>query len=412
MPKDNSTTLVIFGATGNLYSDKLAKALFLLFEDNKLPKDFKVLAFARKDMSSDDFRALTKESILKRGEVDRNKLEEFVQYIEYFKGELLEERDFVKLKDYLRDSSPAQKTGQILLHVATPSVLYQKIFENIKEANFKEIDGIKILIEKPFGKDEAEAMLLEKILTEVFEKENIFHIDHYLAKETALNILTSQDKDLSEPIEKIKVTFNESNVVGSRGDSYDEVGAFRDVGQNHVLEILALVIIKKLGINTGDIQKNRLEVLETLHIDKQKTPTKAQYGGYLLHPGVSSHSKTETFFRVFLKSNKEDLSMIEIELEGGKGLVDMKSDITPTTVCAEIYFKNKEKVEFKIQPVPGTVYESYTRVYTDAFLGNQNVFVSIEEVIAEWEITDEVFKAWEDVPLKTYSQGSKPEEIN
>jgi glucose-6-phosphate 1-dehydrogenase len=422
-----SLTIVIFGATGNLYVHKLAKALYLLFLEGGFPLDFNIIAFARKDLSDNDFRIFTRESILRRNIAHTSKLDDFLEHVVYFKGDFTEKDDFTRLKDIVQNISPMGANAQVLLHIATASELYQKIFENIRTSGiYIACEQAKILIEKPFGKNEADATHLEGVLAAIFKKENIFHVDHYLAKETARTIYNFKwDK---KDIKKIKVIFHESNIVGSRGASYDAVGAFRDVGQNHMLELLALAIMDKPDISdakyTQHIQSARAEALSSLYIDTRDsgqkiTPkiTRAQYEGYTTESGVSSSSQTETFFRVFLGSRNPNFSGVLFELEGGKGLVDMHSDITTTTVAIEIYPKNqgnertREKKELKIQPVPGTIYESYIKVYRDALAGEQENFPDIEEIISDWKLTDELLSKWKNIPLTIYKKGSKAEDI-
>ncbi len=417
---ENSLILVIFGATGNLYADKLAKALYILFEAGKLPAKFSIIGFARKDLTSEIFRASTKASILKKGEVNASKLDDFLQHIEYFQGNFIEKEDFVKLKDFILNSSISSPDTAVFLHIATASKVYKQVFENIQvstlETAYKQT---KILIEKPFGKDEADAKNLQNFLSQIFEKKDIFHVDHYLAKETAVGIFDFRWKAGSpegswnkEFIKKIKVSYLESNVVGSRGASYDAVGAFVDVGQNHMLELLALSTMEKPHhLDAQSIHASRAKALSDLYIDGDKKITKGQYEGYLSELGVEPHSKTDTFFRVFLKSKNPSFAGVEMELEGGKGLADMHSDIITTSVAVEIYFKSGEKKEFKIQPVAGTVYESYTKVYEDAFLGDQTLFVGIEEILAEWKITDELLEKWKNIQLTIYKKGSAGEDI-
>lgn len=407
----NPLTLVIFGATGNLYADKLAKALYLLFLETALPPDFQIIAFARRDLSDQDFRTSTKESILKRGDIDTSRLDAFLEHIIYFKGNFLEKSDFARLKDFIAQSFSTDQDGQLLLHIATASALYEKIFENIEAYGIHTIQkSTRILIEKPFGKNEADAIHLESVLSKIFTPESIFHIDHYLAKETVRNVFDfNSDKN---NIEKIKVIFHESNTVGARGAYYDAVGAFRDVGQNHMLQLLALAIMDKSRIsNTKDTRASRLKALNDIYVDYDQKLTRAQYEGYKKESGVIPYSETETFFRVFLRSKNPDVSNILFELEGGKGLIDMHSEIAPTTVAVEIYFTTGEKQELKIQPVPGTVYESYAKVYTDAIKGDQTNFPSIEEIIAEWKIADELLEKWKRAPLVIYKKGTRAEDI-
>jgi glucose-6-phosphate 1-dehydrogenase len=274
------------------------------------------------------------------------------------------------------------------------------------------------MIEKPFGADTASAEGLEQALSQIIPEERVFHIDHYMAKDTALEILDFRFKDgqledtwNSEHIEKIKVVFHESNIVGSRGPSYDGVGAFRDAGSNHMLELLAFTMMDQVVSGGGSIRQSRAGSLSQLDVDVGAPLVRAQYEGYLDEPGVEKDSSTETFFRVFLKSNADRWQGTEIELEGGKGLIDMHSDITTTTVSVYVYFKDGKIKEFKIQPVPGTLYDSYTKVYMDAIAQDQTLFVSQAEIMAEWKITDALMNAWATVPIIIYKKGSKPEEI-
>lgn len=403
----NPLTLVIFGATGNLYNDKLAKALYLLFLWGKMPLDFNIIAFGRRDFTDQAFRALTQESILSRGEIYTSKLDDFLKHISYFKGDFSEKNDFVKLKDLIQEDEDVV----VLLHVATASQMYEKIFENILHSELNKINkDTKILIEKPFGKNEADAEHLQKVLLGIFDEKNIFHVDHYLAKETASGILDYKfNKNL---VEKVKIIFHESNIVGSRGMYYDAVGAFRDVGQNHMLQLLALTIMDKPeSFDAESIRTARLNTLHDLFIDPKQKIARAQYADYQKELGAGLHSETETFFRLFLRSKNPDFANAIFELEGGKGLADMHSDITSTTVAVQIYFKNGDVEETKIQPVPGTVYESYTGVYNGALLGDQTNFPSVEEIEAEWRLTDELLSKWKNIPLLIYKKGERAENI-
>ncbi len=407
----NPLTLVIFGATGNLYSDKLAKALYILFERNKLPDEFAIIAFARRDLSNKDFRLFTKESIIKRGEIDVSKLDQFLEHLQYFKGDFEEPEDFIRLKNFISSFFSAQVNGRILLHIATASKLYEKIFKNMQSAGIAAMnEKTGILIEKPFGKSESDAKHLQSIISGIFKEENIFHVDHYLAKEAAQGILDFEWNEKN--IEKIKVIFHESNLVGSRGASYDTFGAFADVGQNHMLELLAFAIMDRpRKFDSEHIRVARAEALSSLYIDQNLKITKGQYEGYTSETGVDPHSATETFFRVFLRSKNPDFSNVSFELESGKGLVNMHSNITSTTVAALIYFRSGEKKELKIQPVPGTIYESYTGVYANALAGDQTLFASIEEIILEWKLADELFQKWKNIPLLIYQKGAIADSI-
>ncbi len=410
-------TIVIFGATGNLYADKLAKALFLLYEQYKvLPGDFKIIAFARKDFTSEAFRAMTKDHILKRGEVNNHILDEFVSHIDYFQGDFSTVHDFIKLKTVLA----SEDNMRTIFHLATASFLYDIIFENMRTAELHTLRGeVRLMIEKPFGVNEIDAKCLRDKLDTFLSRECVFNIDHYLAKETVREITdfrfvngSLESRWDSQHISKIKIIFYESNIVGSRGASYDTAGAFRDVGENHMLEILALIVMHKPPHSDAtSTRDSRAKALQGLYIDEAKKITKGQYESYLASPGVQANSKTETFFRIFLKSKDPIFTDVEFELESGKGLVDRGSSVTTTTVGVHIYFKNGEVKEFNIQPVPGTMYDSYTKVYTDAIHGDQTLFVSMDEIMAEWKLADELLEKWKDIPLSIYKDGARPEDI-
>lgn len=392
---------------GNLYADKLAKALFLLFQKGgSLPLSFNIIAFARKDISTEEFRLLTKDFILKRGEIDAGELDKFLSHIEYIRGDFSNQADFLNLKNHIS----LEEDGLLVFHLATASNLYEKIFENIKNTNLHKLRSkTRVMIEKPFGRNESDAKLLQDVVTKIFEEEQIFHIDHYLGKETA-RLIPEFIFDPKE-LQKIRIIFHESNIVGSRGGSYDAVGAFRDVGQNHMLMLLALTIMDR---SNESIRNSRLKALSELYLDTDQKITRAQYEDYHLDSNIDPNSKTETFFRVFLRSKDKDFSGVVFELEGGKGLIDMGSKITTTTVAVQIYFKegkSPQNKEFKIQPVEGTMYESYVKVYNDVLIGDHTNFPSIEEIILEWKLTDELLSKWNGIPLVIYKKGSEAQNI-
>ncbi len=409
-------TLVIFGATGNLYLDKLAKALFLLFaQGDTLPEDFKVIAFARRDLSAENFRSMTRDAVLKKGEVSADILEKFLSHIEYFQGDFLQVDDFLKLKSVL----PHGDGHLTIFHVATAALVYEQIFTHIKASMLHDLGGqVRFMIEKPFGVDTQSALRLRALLDSFLSEEQIFNIDHYLAKETVQAMAQTLEKDASyrslihTGLAKVKIIFNESNLVGSRGASYDGVGAFRDVGENHMLEILALVLMQKYKEVDGvSVRDARAHALRDIYIDDSKKITKGQYVGYLTSNGVREDSQTETFFRIFLKSKDPLFQDSEFELEGGKGLVDMHSDITSTTVAVTMYFTDGSMREFKIQPVPGTMYESYVNVYTGACTTDHTLFVSMDEIMSQWRLADELLEIWKEIPLVSYAIGTDPNDI-
>ena len=422
---DTPFVLTIFGATGNLYLDKLSSALYLLYSQDTLPVDFTIIAFGRRELSSDDYREMTRMGIIKKkGAVDVDVLASFLQHVEYFKGDFSDSGDFIRLREVLEEKSQVFGEGKYLkiFHIATAPAMYETIFKNMKQSQVTSTQDSfsRIMIEKPFGEDVQSVEHLESVLREICTDERVFHIDHYMAKETARAILDFRQKNQShehmwnsEYIEKVKIVFHESNIVGSRGSSYDSVGAFRDVGENHMLELLAFVSMDMYEPRDGAhvVRIARSRVMDALTLNKSFPIKKAQYEDYIHEPGVQPDSKTETFFSVTLSLNTDRWRGTLFTLEGGKGLVDLGSDITTSTVSIEVYFKDGNKKEFKIQPVPGTLYDSYAKVYTDVIMNDQTLFVSYEELIAEWKLSDDLMDTWKDMPLIIYKKGVKPEDI-
>lgn len=429
-------TIVIFGVTGDLYKQKLALALFDLFFADLLPQDFKVIGFARRPISDYEFQDLTKSSILKKyshkiyknkkeKEFFNDKLDTFLQKITYFQGNFTNNEDFIKLSKVLElyDESKKFCTNK-LFYLAVPPHFYSEIFKNINKVGLtipcKKVNSseawTRVLVEKPFGKNILEAERLDKMLSNLFDESQIFRIDHYLAKETMQNLINFRfsNKTLeslwnNKKIEKIRIVLHESGVVGNRGMFYDGLGALLDVGQNHVLQMLALVAMDKPKImNSKNIHLARLKILEKLFLvknKKEKSSIRAQYNGYLDELNVNKSSKTETFFRVTLGVNSSKWKGVPFIIESGKGL-------SKSEAYVEVYFYDlKYCLKFSISHSEGVMRDAYEKVFYDAIVGDQTVFVSTKEVMVQWKIVTNIMKNWKNIPLKIYEKGSRAEDI-
>jgi glucose-6-phosphate 1-dehydrogenase len=420
-------TIVIFGATGDLFAHKLANALFILFEQGVLPYGFAVVGFGRQPLDATSFRSRTRESIMNKREGvasddEEEKLEAFLEHLSYFQGDFLASSDLFSLNNFLAEKDKGfNTTSNKLFHLAISPFYYKQILENISRSTILNEDDTwnRILIEKPFGKDLAEAKDLISLSHTIFTHDEIFHIDHYLAKETAISIINFRfdegEREAAwnkDSIDSIKINFHESNVVGRRGAFYDKFGAFRDVGQNHMLQLLALVAMEDpQAMDSVHIRNARTMLLSHTSLATTRSIVRGQYEGYQSEEGVEPGSSTETFFRVGFEVNNPRWKGVVFELEGGKGLVDEGSNVTTTTVGIEVVFKDGETLHIPIQPVPGTLYDSYTKVYTDAIAGDQSLFVSEQELIEEWMITEEVMKKMDTAPMVVYKKGTNPEQI-
>lgn len=251
--KNIPTVLVIFGATGDLVDKKIAPALFNLYSKNHLPNLFSVIGFSRKDLSDEEFRKRISEAVTKKLSPSNNDLQSFLKNFSYHLGNFEKEEDYLRLAHRLGQVDKKWSTcSNKLFYLAVPPRYYEEILRKIKSTDLAlpcspEEGWTRILVEKPFGKDLETARMLDSLLCELFKEEQIYPIDHYLAKEMLQNILIFRfSNNLFEEswdngsIEKIYIRLWEKIGVENRGEFYDGVGALRDVGQNHLLQMLAL----------------------------------------------------------------------------------------------------------------------------------------------------------------------------
>jgi len=447
------TVFVIFGVTGDLGQRKLLPALFSLFAHGLLPNKFKIVGFSRRDWTDDDLRNFVKNTLeLKKSKksIERSKIiKDFLAQIEYAKGVFDDSKSYTDLKKQLDkiDADFGQCTNK-LLYLAVSPAFYGLIFGHLAGSSLNipcggDFGWTRILVEKPFGKDTNNAQKLESQLTEIFKESQIFRIDHYLAKETVQNILAFRfSNSIFEPIwnskmiEKVHIRVSEKNGVENRGDFYDGIGALRDFGQNHLLQMLALIAMDRPVAMHGDyVRKRRADVLGKLAVSDRQI-IRGQYKGFLQEKGISPSSQTETYFKlpVFIKTKRwEGTSFV---LESGKALKESKAEIV-------IYFKRLDCAEqnvlrFRIQPDEGIeidlwvkkpgfekeyqkkvltfsyeasdfenqVPDAYERVLFDCLRGDQTLFASTDEVRYSWKLITPILRKWKKQPLLSYERGS------
>ncbi len=438
MKIQNPLSVIIFGVTGDLYQSKLALALFDLFLKGLLPADFSVFGFARKPFSDLEFQNFTRELIIKKSDsATPEKLEQFLLKFKYVQGDLENIENFCDLRALLGAEDKLRGVcSDKLFYLAVPPTLYSVIFKNISMAGLsvpcapgvparnafsiadaggedRQMAWTRILVEKPFGKDTQEAEKLDTMLGELFDESQIFRIDHYLAKETMQEIIcfrfvdgTLESKWNNQNIQKVKLIFHERNTVANRGALYDGLGILRDVGQNHMLQMLALVAMEDPGgTDVKSIRSARRAVLEKIILSSGQPIVRGQYAGYLQEENVKPDSDTETFFRVSLGVDNERWRGVVFELEAGKAL-------DKAEVRIEVQFKEGNKVHaFDISASEGIFFDAYEKVLYDCILGDQTIFTTTEEIMAEWRVTENIIKEWQSTPLVIYEKGAKASEI-
>ena len=449
------TIFVIFGVSGDLSQRKLLPALFNLYTHNLLPKKFKIVGFSRRDWAHKDLHNFVSETLAdKNGEV----LKKFLTHIEYARGFFDDSNAYFKLKTQLEriDTEFGQCTNK-LLYLAVSPAFYEQIFGYLAVSGLnvpcgEELGWTRILVEKPFGKDTDTASRLESRLSQIFKETQIFRIDHYLAKETMQNILTFRfSNSIFEPIwnkgmiEKVHISVIEKNDVEGRGEFYDGVGALRDVGQNHVLQMLALIAMDRPKTMHGDdVRQKRAEILSKLIFVKNPKELseedgkviRGQYKGFSHEQGVKAKSQTETYFKLPAFINTKRWRNVPFILESGKAQNESKAEIA-------VYFKRQECAEqnilrFRIQPNEGIeiifwakkpgfekehqrkvldfayetskleneVPDAYERVLFDCIRGEQTLFASTEEVRYSWAFITPILNWWKEIPLTIYENKS------
>lgn len=462
--KEGPTVLTVLGATGDLARKKIFPSLFQLHEKGELPELFSVIGLSRRDWGDKSFREWVREVLKEHGETIKE-TDPFLERISYHKVDLENLQGYKSLAEVLGRIDRKWKTcANKLFYLAVPPKFYKEVFKKLAESGLTEPcspeEGwTRVIVEKPFGRDLKTAQELDKLLGKLFKEEQIYRIDHYLGKEMFQNILAFRFSNNifehswnNKEIEKIEVKLLEEGGVEERGAFYDGVGALRDVGQNHLLQMLALTTMENPGMfEAGAIRRKREELLETLRqLDEKEVKAfsfRGQYEGYKKIKGVEKDSETETYFKVkgFLKHPR--WSGVEITFESGKRMAEQKKEVvvnfkhpTPCLCPPGAPHEYHNKVIFALEPeeeitisvwtkVPGfgmkvekrsfdlpyrkdtkkTQYtEEYEKLLLDCIKGDQTLFISTKEVEAMWSWADPVISAWEKgaVPLEEYKQGS------
>ncbi len=462
------TTLVIFGATGDLARHKLLPALFHLFSNGYLPEQWRIIGLAKDRHTHKEFQDFARLVIQKKAHRHRSsELEEFVGQLSYQSGDFENATTYAKLAELLHgnDNKIFKRCSNKLLYLAVPPSLYKMMFDRLSSSGLSipcaGIDNTptgwtRLLVEKPFGHDLETARALDARLGQLFAEDQIFRIDHYLAKETVQNILTFRFANaLFEPvwnkqyIEKIEVTLHETIGVGERALFYEGVGALRDVGQNHLLQMLALVTMEDPGeLDPHAIRSARSILLQNVRPLTRDTlkhsVVRGQYKGYSDTLQVAQDTATETFFRLQTEITNKRWRGVPVVLEAGKKMAANKVEIRvtfkepATCVCPAEDHAHQNVLTMHIQPdegisllfwakKPGLTYElepkklsfsyqnseeelmlpdAYEKVLYDCIRGDQTLFNSTDEVSAAWSFTTPILAEWHETPLQIYEPGS------
>ena len=451
-PENNC--IVIFGASGDLTRRKLIPALFHLFKNNQLPEKFAVLGVSRTELDDDTFREAMRRNLIEKEGAHGQTLEAFCTHLYYQSIDTADREDYAKLLPRLDTLHHEYETrGNTVYYLSPPPSLYGIIPECLAAhgLNDEERGWKRLIVEKPFGYDSQTAKDLDRTIHHYFHEHQIYRIDHYLGKETVQNLLVLRfSNGLFEPlwnrnyIDYIEITAAETIGVEDRGGYYDGSGAVRDMFQNHLLQILAMVAMEPPALIDADSMRDEVaKVLHSLHpLDNEHLKTNlvlAQYGKgrvgdkevlpYRQEKGVAPDSTTETYMALRLQIDNWRWSGVPFYIRTGKYLPMRFTEVvihfktTPHPVFNQHAPENK--LIIRIQPdegitmrlaskVPGTHLElrdvrmdfgygasfnedspeAYERLILDALLGDAPLFPHRREVDLSWRILDPVIEHW------------------
>jgi glucose-6-phosphate 1-dehydrogenase len=453
--------MVIFGATGDLTKRKLIPALYNLIVNGLLPEGFAVVGVGRSPLSDDEFRDRMKKDLQEfaTSEVDGEKLEWLVRRLRYVAVDPEKPETFKDLTATLAKVDEELGTsGNYLFYLAVPPSIFDDYIRRLGETGLmREEEGHwrRVIIEKPFGHDLESARELNRRIREILEERQIYRIDHYLGKETVQNIMAFRFANgIFEPIwnrryiDHVQITVAETVGVEERGGYYEEAGALRDMVQNHMFQLLALIGMEPpVSFAADTVRDERVKVLSAIRPlspeDVLRRTVRGQYGegtidgerepAYRAEKSVAANSNTETFAALELFVDNWRWADVPFYLRTGKRLPKRVSEIAIQFKCAPLMLFRDTPVErlnpnllvIKIQPdegislrfegkVPGPTmrlgtvrmqfqYEDYfgrqahtgyeTLLY-DCMLGDSTLFHRSDMVEAGWNVVTPILDVW------------------
>jgi glucose-6-phosphate 1-dehydrogenase len=421
--RDAPCSIIIVGASGDLSKRKLLPALYSLFVHDQLPTECAIFGFARSEMSDQEFQALVREKV-----GDEPRVAEFATLCRYVQGHYDSCEDFERLREIVHEAMPGANT---LFYMAIPPSIFVQTAKAIG-AHWDDNDNawLRVVLEKPFGRDSRSSAELNEAMASIFDEEQIYRIDHYLGKEVIQNLMVIRFANrIFEPIwnrehiESISISWSEEIGCEGRAGYFDNYGIIRDVLQNHLLQIVALVGMEQpLRLDAEHICDEKVKMLCGLAPAALEDTLVGQYVGYAEEDGVPAKSRTETYARTTLHGTNPRWHGVPFHLEAGKALSGSRTEIViqfrdvPYSIYSkhgstanrlvirvqpdeaiELYITNKRPgharslAEVKLdllyrEEFDEVVPEAYERLLLEVVRGDRSLFIRDDELAVAWDL--------------------------
>jgi len=453
-------TIVIFGASGDLVRRKLIPALYELAAHKPVARRFAIVGFARTKMTDEAFQGVAEEALRQAGELaplDEGTLKSFVQACAYVSGDYDDPEAYKRLTQRMGEVDRAHDLGgNHLYYLATPPEIYPVVVQQIEQGKLaqpaNEKSWVRIVIEKPFGRDLESARKLDQTVLGVFDESQVYRIDHYLGKDTVQNVLVLRfGNGIFEPlwnrnyVDHVQITAGETLGVERRAAFYETAGALRDMIQSHVLQLVLMIAVEPPSSFDATAMRNeKIKVLQAIRPFTAETVARdvvrGQYGpgeiddrsvrGYREEDGVAPQSATETFVAArllidnwrwadvpfYVRSGKrmaKRVTEIAIQFRRAPHLMFRGQNLSPNSmvlniqpdegisICFQVKLPGQE-MRLKAMPMDfsyhaafgGAERSAYATLLNDCIRGDATLFDRADGVEAAWALMDPILNAW------------------